>query len=412
MTRFAYPATRREFLQLSAKGIGLLAFARYAPAFLTSTALAGHPAPEKDRSILVLIQLAGGNDGLNTVIPYQDDRYYRLRPQIGIQKDDTLDLNGQLGLHSSCRELKALLDQGQLSIVQNVGYPNPNRSHFRSMEIWETASESDQFLSTGWLGRYFDNACEGAPADQGPVAVHASGEVPQAFMASQPHATFGLRGGGGNARRRNLDLLQDLAQAGPEEEHGNGAFLRHTLMNALVTERRIQEIAARDRPQATYPGNQLGQSLRSVAALIAAQLPTRVYFVSLGGFDTHRGQANAHANLLRTLSGAMAAFQQDLNARGLADQVLTATFSEFGRRPKENDSQGTDHGTAAPLFLMGNKLKGGLHGTAPDLGIGPNEDLRYSTDFRQVYATLLGKWLGAPAEQILGRTFDPLEVLA
>ncbi len=405
------PTTRREFLQLSGRGIGLLAFSQFAPSFLVESTLAAAPAPEKDRSILVLVQLAGGNDGLNTVIPFEDADYYRLRPTLGVPKSDVLRLNGTLGLHPACSGMHGLFNDGKLSVIQNVGYPNPNRSHFRSTEIWETGSDSNEYLSSGWIGRFLDNACAGAPSGPDPLAVHVTPETPQSFLSTASHSTFGLNPNarGRRDRRDPLSLLEQLAKPrGDHHDHDNQGFLQQTMMNALVTERRVQNVLGGYQPGATYPGSPFGQSLRSVAALIAAGLPTRVYFVSLGGFDTHSNQGNTHRNLLTTLSEGLVAFQKDLEAHRLDQQVMTMTFSEFGRRPAENESRGTDHGTAAPLFVMGSKLKGGLHGTAPSLKLDRSQDLTYSTDFRQVYSTVLDRWFSCPTTGVLEGDYRPL----
>ena len=407
------PSTRREFLRLSTRGAGLLAFSRFAPRFLVQSAHAA-AAPEKDRRILVLVQLAGGNDGLNTLVPFDDPAYHALRPNLAIPEKDVLRVSDHLGLHSSCAPLHALLKEGRLGIVQNVGYPNPNRSHFRSTEIWETASDSEESLASGWIGRYLDNACAGAPASPEPQAIHVNAEVPQSFGGAVPHNTYGLTLGtrAGRGGRDDVALLERLAAHEHADEAGsNGDFLRATLMDALVAEKNIQRIIDSNKPEATYPGGNFAQSLRNIAGLIAAGLPTRVYFVSLGGFDTHANQVNAHANLLRQLSEGLAAFQQDLAARRLDDQVLTMTFSEFGRRPQENESRGTDHGTAAPLFVMGGRIQGPLHGTAPDLRVVKNADLAFTTDFRSVYATVLDRWLAAPADDILGQAHPRLGFL-
>ncbi len=406
------PTTRREFLRLSGGGIGLLAFSHFAPSFLVHSTLAATPAPEKDRSILVLVQLAGGNDGLNTVVPFEDADYYRLRPTLGIAKDQALRLNESLGLHPACAALHGLFKDGKLGIVQNVGYPNPNRSHFRSTDIWQTASDSDDVVSNGWVGRFLDNACSGAPdqkTETDPVGIHLTGEVPSAFLSERSHPTFGFNPNLINRRdsQRNLELLETLVQQKAQAE-GNASFLKQTTMNALVTEKRVQKIIGSYKPAATYAPSNFSQSLKNVAALISAGLSTRVYFVSLGGFDTHANQLNLHQNLMKTLSDGLSAFQKDLEAHRLDGQVMTMTFSEFGRRPMENLSRGTDHGTAAPLFVMGTKVKGGLHGTAPSLKLEKNQDLKFSTDFRQVYATVLDRWLGAPHDAVLGKKFEPL----
>ena len=402
------PKTRREFLRMSGSGLGLIAFSQVAPAFLTHSVRAEVPKAERDRSILVLIQLAGGNDGLNTLVPYQDDHYYKLRPSLGLKKKDLHLLNDDLALHTACGEMAELFKNGELSIIQNVGYPNPNRSHFRSMEIWETASDSEDYAPTGWLGRFFDNACSGQPTDE-PVGLALGKELPDAFLAEGDHNVFGLNDQGGQRGRSfNEDLLDALGAESPHGPEDNRHFLQHTLMNALVSERSVLQSLRGYKPEATYPNNNLGRQLRSVAALIASGQSTRVYFVSLGGFDTHANQTQRHTQLLRELSTAMAAFQQDLKAHKLDDQVLTMTFSEFGRRPSENASGGTDHGTAAPLFVMGSNLKDSLLGTAPDLNVAKNQDLSHTTDFRQVYSSVLERWLQASPEKVLGRRFDPL----
>ncbi len=410
-----FPTTRREFLHLTGRGIGLLAFARFAPEFLVNSALAGTPGPEKDRPILVLVQLAGGNDGLNTLVPYEDANYYRLRPTLGLAKEKVLRINDTLGLHPSCTALHRLLQDGKLAVVQNVGYPNPNRSHFRSSEIWETASGSSEFLSTGWIGRFMDNACSGLPGADGhdPVGVHISNGVPQSFLSAQDHPTFGLLSGAGNRRENeeNRQLLESLVSQPGAAENDNATFLKHMLMDSLVTEKKVQHVLGSYQPSASYPGNAFAASLRNIAGLIAAGLPTRVYFVSLSGFDTHSNQANQQANLLTTLAEGLAAFQKDLELHQLDGQVTTMTFSEFGRRPSENESRGTDHGTAAPLFVLGSKVKGGLHGTAPALNLAPNQDLTYSTDFRSVYATMLDRWLACPSETVLGGKFFDLPII-
>ncbi|MDR0354049.1 MAG: DUF1501 domain-containing protein [Opitutaceae bacterium] len=417
------PTTRREFFKLAGGGIGLLAFSRFAPSFLVQSTLAAVPAPERDRGILVIVQLAGGNDGLNTLIPFEDAQYYRLRPTLAIDKKNVLRLSGTLGLHPGCAELGALFQEGKLGIVQNVGYPNPNRSHFRSSEIWESASDSDRFVSTGWIGRFLDNTCSGAPgapantaAGADPLAVHLSGEVPQSFLAGRAHSTFGLNPD--LLRRRgnkdNLKFLETLVNESTGADPGgqdNNSFLKQTMMDALVTEKRVQKVLTDYKPGVAYPGGAFAQSLRNIAGLIAAGLSTRVYFVSLGGFDTHHNQAAPHQNLMRALSQGLSAFQKDLEAHGLSDQVVTMTFSEFGRRPMENESKGTDHGTAAPLFVMGAKIKGGLHGTPPSLDLKRNQDLAFSTDFRQVYATVLDRWFNCPPDAILGKPYHPLSFL-
>ena len=399
------PLTRREFIR-GTSGFGFLAFSGFAPSFLAQSALAQTPAPERDRSILVIIQLAGGNDGLNTVVPHTDDRYYNLRPKIGLRKG-LLNINDDLALHPACKELHHLYNEGNLSIIQNVGYPNPNRSHFRSTEIWETGTDSHTFQREGWLGRFLDNTCSGSPReDSDPAAVHVSDMIPQSYLSIKSHPLFGMKAYGKFDRSDDpADLAYEkLLQA--KHIDGNATYLQQTMMNTLVTERRVERIIAKYKALGNYPNTKLAQSLKRVAALVHANMETRVYYVSQTGYDTHANQLNNHQRLLSELSAAMSAFQDDLNAHGKDDQVLTMTFSEFGRRPAENGSGGTDHGTAAPLFVMGSKVKGGLLGSAPDLGINEKEDLEYATDFRGIYSSVIDKWLEADSSQILGEKFD------
>ena len=400
------PLTRREFLR-NAGGLGFLAFSGMAPAFLTRSAMAGAPPPERDRTILVIIQLAGGNDGLNTVIPVHNDNYHLLRPNLAL-REGLLPLNDQLALHPSCQGLHALFNDGRLSIIQNVGYPNPNRSHFRSTEIWETATDGDTTAYEGWLGRYFDNTCAGSPGQADPCGIHVGDMIPHSYLSAKPHSLFGMQARGRFSRRDQAadTAFEKLLQT---DHRGTGAsYLQHTMMNTLVTERRVESVINNYKSAVKYPGNQLAQSLRRIAALIHADLETRVYFVSQGGYDTHANQLGNHARLLQDLSGAMHAFQQDLTTHKKDDQVLTMTFSEFGRRAAENGSAGTDHGTAAPLFVMGSKVQGGLHGTPPSLGTNPRQDPEYSTDFRSVYSSVLDRWLEADSTRILGRRFEPV----
>ncbi|HZP60622.1 MAG TPA: twin-arginine translocation pathway signal protein, partial [Opitutaceae bacterium] len=258
------PTTRREFFRLTSRGIGLLAFSRFAPSFLVQSTLAATPAPEKDRTILVLVQLAGGNDGLNTVIPYEDSNYYRLRPTLGIPKEQILKIGDTpLGFHPAMTAMSGLLSDGKLAVVQNVGYPNPNRSHFRSTEIWETASDSSEYLPTGWIGRFMDNACNGSPAaDADPCAVHITSGVPQSFLAGHDHNTFGLSPYGNGRRRENLELLEKLVDRPGAAENESASFLKQTMMDALVTEKRVQGVLGTYRPASTYPTTPFAASLR------------------------------------------------------------------------------------------------------------------------------------------------------
>jgi uncharacterized protein (DUF1501 family) len=414
---FSTPLTRREFLHHSGvRGLGLLSFSSYVPAFLARASAAQVPLAEKDRTILVLVQLAGGNDGLNTVIPFTNDHYHQLRPTLAIRQG-LHTITDDLALHPSCSALQRLYGDGRLAIIQNVGYPNPNRSHFRSSEIWETATDSDHIASSGWIGRFFDNTCAGAPAaseEQGqlPRGIHVGDVVPQAFHARAQHNLFGLPRGGqalggrGDARVDTAyrKLLSSPA-ANPQER-----FLQHTMLDVMVTEQRVMDAIRDHAGGVDYPSTGLARSLRQVAGLIAAGLETRVYFVSQGGYDTHANQAATHTRLLTELSEALAAFQKDLEAKRRADQVTTLTFSEFGRRADENAGAGTDHGAAAPLFVMGSAVNGGIYGPPPGLEEAARE-VDFTTDFRSVYATVLDRWWQAPVEPILGQPFESMGFL-
>ena len=407
------PFTRREFMKLSSAGIGLISFGQFAPEFLVNSARASTPLPEKDRSILVLVQLAGGNDGLNTLIPYEDSNYYKLRPNLGIKKKDALVISDKLALNGTMIQMNQLYKEGKMSIIQNVGYPNPNRSHFRSTEIWETGVDSDRVTSTGWVGRFLDNTCAGVPNDTtDPLAVHMTNNTPLSFAGKQPHSTFGFVN---RINRRDNDDTRNMlehAYASNGSSNDNSTFLKQTLMNTLVTERKVQQKLDAYKPSHKYPSSNLATSLKNVAALIQAGFPTRVYFVSLGGFDTHSGQLNNHGGLLAQLSDALYAFQKDLEGHKLDNQVTTMTFSEFGRRPSENDSKGTDHGTAAPLFVVGSNIKGGIYGTSPNLNLKKNQDMEFSTDFRQIYSTMLEKWMNCPSDKVLGKKYTNLDLIS
>ncbi len=414
--------TRREFLT---KGLTIVAAGATAPMFLTRTALAlNNPwdqaltasAPGRpDWPTLVVVQMGGGNDGLNTVVPYVHDEYYRARPRLAVPREKLLRLTGEVGLHPGLKPLKEIYDDGRLSIVQGVGYPNPNRSHFRSMEIWQTADPTSAGPRTGWLGRLFDSEC---PDCRTALGLTLSVETPLAMqgaagrvIAMENPARFGfhpVQGAGPEELEAFRQLIQPVPGAEPVVD-----FLSHTEMNALLAAGDMRKIADRlaQDAGAGYPNDPFAQKLRVVAELIAAGAPTRVYYVSLGGFDTHATQAGRHDRLLESLGRGLGALDKDLRAKGLQDKVLVITFSEFGRRVAENGSGGTDHGTAAPMFLMGSAAAPGVHGTHPSLTDLDQGDLRYQVDFRGVYATVLEQWMGVRSDPILGGHFAPLDIL-
>lgn len=432
--------TRREFLKTGFKGVSLLAAAGYAPAFLARTAEAAGAAP--DSRILVVLQLGGGNDGLNTVIPFADDLYHKARPTIGIAANDVLKVSDHLGLNPALKLLKAQFDEGRVAIVQNVGYPNPNRSHFRSMEIWHTGADDTQRREvTGWIGRYFDAQCAGADprhlAEMGSVGLNFGKVMPQSFrntsnigisldnpdtflwnpsgetlgLAKAQEAIFArLNKPQDNAMATMQRSMEQLGGISPNQP-GAIDFLKNTAMNAVVAGDRIREILAKSKDAASYPRSALAEKLKTVGKLIAGNFPTRVYYVSLGGFDTHQQQLNTHPRLLADFAESVHAFYEDLRQQKNADKVLLLGFSEFGRRVAENGSAGTDHGAAAPMFVFGEKIKGGIHGTPPDLENLTDGDIRHQIDFRQVYAAILEGWLGTPAEKVLGKKFDKIPLV-
>jgi uncharacterized protein (DUF1501 family) len=437
--------TRRRFLRTSALGA---AASWTLPIFLEKTFFAldamaaeavTQTATGKDGTILVVLQMAGGNDGLNMVVPYADDAYHRLRPRLGLQADKILKLNSYAGLNPRLAGLKSLYDEGHLSVVQGVGYPNPNRSHFRSTEIWQTASDAETSETEGWLGRYFDSCCSGADPT---VGVAIGERTPEAFAAKTPTGvTFSkpaefrwrpsnetpgetspeeaffrqLNGRGDEESATAAENTGGSVAALPGSIKGNQSaadFLQRTALDAQISSDKILAIARKYKSTVPYPPGPLAASLSVIARMIAGGLPTRVYYATQGGFDTHAGQMPAHERLMGGLNGALTAFAADLKQQGNFDRVLLITFSEFGRRVAENASGGTDHGAAAPMFIMGGAVKPGMFGKHPSLTDLDHGDLKFNTDFRSVYGTVLDSWLKAPSQTVLGRKFPSLPIIS
>ncbi len=411
--------TRREFLSGS---FGLLSAATTLPLFLGNTVsalAADEPLAGRSDShrILVLVQLAGGNDGLNTIVPYTMDPYYKLRKNIAIGKDDCLKLEKGLGLHPAAEGLKSLFDDGRMAVVQGVGYPNPDRSHFTSTDIWHSGDPRMRSHS-GWLGRYFDSCCQGSDPVPEPIeGVALTKETPLALQGK----TFGpiafenpdaLRWNPGKRDReadavfRKLNNIHgDVPQSGSDLQQ----FLQRAALKAQIGADDIR--AATGDLGVGRRGGRFGQSLQLIAKMIKADMPTRVYYATMGGFDTHTGQVGRHQRLMREFGDGMQSFMETLKADKLDERVLIVTFSEFGRRVQENASGGTDHGEAAPMFLFGPKVKPGLHQKHPDLTKLHRGDLQFGTDFRKVYAAVLRDWLKVRPERILGGNFAPLRLL-
>jgi uncharacterized protein (DUF1501 family) len=428
--------TRRTFLT---RGLTVLSAATTMPLFLQRTCLAlNNPqdlpltqaAMGVGEQILVCVQMSGGNDGLATVIPLDNDDYRRARPQLAqTQKLLALDKSG-VALHPNLIGFKELYDAGHLALIQGVGYPNPNRSHFRSMEIWQTADPTRP-RTDGWLGRYFDAQCKGSdPKDMpdpksavnigstAPMALQGSKFAAISFQNPQSYQWFAGNKNVDKKMRDTFAAVNDLNNTGDElagQTSGNPTldFLERTALDAQLSSDEIRAVTTKYAAAVSYPNTPFAQQLQMVAQMIAGGLKTRVYYVSLGGFDTHSNEKQAHDRLMATLSAGVSAFMKDLKHQGNHEKVLVMTFSEFGRRVAENASHGTDHGTAAPMFVFGSMVKGGVYGDHPslrpqDLDAG---DLKFHTDFRSVYATILSNWMKADSAQILGANFKTLPML-
>jgi uncharacterized protein (DUF1501 family) len=406
---------RRQFLTHTLKGSSLVALNAMVPGFVARTA--GAAAPGKD-NILVVLELTGGNDGLNTVIPYADDLYHKARPTLRQTKDQVIRLDDHVGLNSTMRGFRPMWDQGQLAVVQGVGYPNPERSHFEAMDIWHSADPKG-VVKTGWLGRAAvetDNRSGGVPimhlGERGlPLAL--AGAPGGGAVTVSDQNSFRLELGGGKvaqqqARRRLLEEL--AAPAGSAGGDDLTSFVQRRQVQTLTAIETLRELL--EGPGAVRGfGGGLSQNLQLVAGLIARGFGTRIFYVNLEGFDTHANQGPGHGSLLSDLADAIAGFFQTLKASGNDGRVRLLTFSEFGRRVKENGSRGTDHGAASCLFVAGASVKGGVVGKHPSLADLDDDDLKFHTDFRRIYATLLDGWLGCDSKAVLGAKWDHVKEL-
>ncbi len=391
---------RRTFL----KNTGLASAALWAPAFLQ------RPSLVTNGKILIVVQLSGGNDGLNTVVPFRNDKYYELRPDLAIPRQEVLGLTDELGFNPALEDLRPLYDQGYLSIINNVGYPNPDRSHFRSMDIWQTAANSNEYLTTGWLGRYLDSQCAGCEA---PHHALEFGQGLSLALKGEEKRGFAINDIQQMSRTNRNPLLRYLAQQeAHDHEHEQVAYLYKTLLDTQSSTAYLLEKTEGQRTRANFPATPFGRDLRQVADLILAEADSKVYYVSLGGFDTHANQAGPQGRLLSVYAEGMKALAEELQQHNLWQDTLVMTFSEFGRRVAQNGSRGTDHGAASNLFLMGGNLRQpGFYNEGPNLEDLLEGDLKYKVDFRQVYATVLDKWLAADAKSVIGQGFDGLGVL-
>ncbi len=380
---------RREFLKLSsAAGVAVLA-----PRFALAQGASGY------ENLLVLVELKGGNDGLNTVVPYADRTYYSLRPRLAIKRDEVLQLDARTGLHPSLAALMPLWQARELAIVQGVGYPRPNLSHFRSIEIWDTASKSEEYLADGWLTRAF-------AARPVPRRYAADGVV----IGSQDLGPLAGTGARAIALANTAQFQRQARMAQPAQARGNSA-LSHVMKVEMDVAQAAAGLRGNHEFKTDFPQGAFGNAVKAAAQVIASPSGVAAVRLSLNGFDTHVNQPNVHANLLKQLGEGLAALKSALVELGRWDRTLVMTYAEFGRRPQENGSSGTDHGTANAHFVTGGRVRGGLYGQAPQLDRLENGNLAYAIDFRSLYATALERWWGVPAASALGARFETLDVL-
>jgi uncharacterized protein (DUF1501 family) len=388
---------RRSFLQVSSLATASLMMPRFLKAFEQPQRV---PPGNK---VLVVLQMSGGNDGLNTVIPVRNDIYYRERPRLGIAKDKALALTDEAGLNPALAAYKELYDQGQLGILNSVGYPDPDRSHFRSMDIWHTASASNEYLSTGWLGNYLDEQCKNCDK---PTQAMELDDVLSLALKGEERKGLAFKDPKKLMAASQSQYFKALAKQHQYEHERPVDYLYKTMSETLSSADYIYKQSLLHPSSATYPNSELGRNLKTIASLIFSDINTRVYYVSIGSFDTHIAQENTQKRLFTEISNAVKAFTDDLKSNNRFNDLLMMSFSEFGRRVSQNASGGTDHGTANNVFLMSGALQQkGLLNPMANLGDLNQGDLKYQVDFKSIYATILKKWLGADDKQILGKSY-------
>ncbi len=399
---------RKQFIQM-----GSLATTSFLlPKFLK--AFEGKPMVPPGNKVVVVLQLSGGNDGLNTVIPVRNDLYYEARPKLGIEKTRALLLNQETGLHPALTGFKELYDDGSLGIINSVGYPNPDRSHFRSMDIWHTASESNEYLNHGWIGRYLDAQCSGCSRPTQAIEIDdvlslaLKGEQLKGIAVKDPKRLYGTA---------NEKFFRDIIKEHADKPATAGGeqpvdYLYKTMVETLSSADYIFQQSKLHPTKAIYPATDLGNSMKTIASLIFSEINTKVYYVSLGSFDTHIGQEFQQQRLFTELNDAVKAFVKDLKSNNRFEDLLLFTFSEFGRRVQQNASGGTDHGTANNMLIVSGGLKQkGLINEMPDLADLDEGDLKYDVDFKSVYATILKKWLNTDESLVLGRSYHKLDFI-
>ena len=352
------------------------------------------------RRLLVLVELKGGNDGLNTVVPYASPLYPQLRPRIALKREEVLPLDEQTGVHPSLTPLRTLWQAGEVAVVQSVGYPQANLSHFRSIEIWDTASRSDQYLDDGWLGRAF--SANPPPAEYAADGV-AVGSADLGPLSGRKARVVAIA---------NANQFHNLARmAQPRSGQGGGA-LQHMLKVESDVNAAAQRLAGSHAFATTFPSGAFGDAVKTGCQIVAAGTGVAVLRLTLNGFDTHHNQPTPHANLLKQLAEGLVALRSALTELGRWNDTLVMTYAEFGRRPKENQSNGTDHGTAAPHFVLGGRVAGGLYGAAPRLNqLDGNGNMPFAVDYRSLYATVLERWWGMPSAGVLGGRFEVLPLI-
>ena len=391
---------RKEFLQIGSLASASLLMPQFLRVFEKPASV---PPGNK---VMVVIQFSGGNDGLNTVIPVRNDIYYKSRPRLGIKETDALSVTDDAALNPALTAFRDLYHDGNLGILNSVGYPNPNRSHFRSMDIWQSASTSEQYLYSGWLGRYLDAQCKGcgkptqALEIDDMLSLSLKGELQKGLAFKDPAKLY---------KSSNEKLFKDLSNAHTPAEPALD-YLYKTMGDTLNSADYIFKQSKLHSSSHTYPATEMGKNLKTISSLIMSDINTKVYYVSLGSFDTHINQDNQQKRLFTELNGAIKAFTYDLKLNNRFEDVLIMTFSEFGRRVAQNASNGTDHGTANNMFFISGGLKQkGLLNAMPNLADLNDGDLKHTVDFKEVYATVLNHWLGANDNLILGKNYKKMD---
>ena len=398
---------RKKFIQISALASGSV----FIPEFIHSLGKTFSQGSTQKNKVLVVIQLSGGNDGLNSFIPYKNDLYYKLRPTLAYPDSTVLKITDEMGFNPAMEALRNLYDKGDLCIINNIGYPNPDHSHFRSMDIWNTASGSDQYVTTGWLGRYLDAECN--PCDHSHHAIEVDdtlsmtlkGNYAKGLAISKPDRLY---------RVTQDPFIKKLSENATNNNTQNSSrsYLYKTLTETTSSVGYIYKQSKIYQSTETYPVNSFGNNMKLISELICSGSETKVYYISLTGFDTHAKQKPVHERLLTTFGDGLQALVNDLKKNNRYQDTLIMAFSEFGRRAQQNGSNGTDHGEANNLILAGGSLKQkGFFNQPPDLGDLDMYNVKYKVDFRSVYATILNKWLDADDNKIIGSSFAKLNFI-